>query len=193
MTPRILAFSGSLRKDSINHRLVSIAAEGVRQAGGEATIIRLHDYPLPIFNEDQESEYLEVKPLHDLRDLFQGHHGFLIASPEYNGSVSAALKNTIDWLSRREEGQPPLACFRHKVAGLLSASPGHLGGIRGLSSLRGILTHIQVLVLPQQVAVGQGHTNISEEGVVTPDFLHDQVMELGKAVADTARKVHGTD
>ena len=91
-----------------------------------------------------------------LKKLFIEHHGFLISSPEYNSSISAVLKNAIDWISRPVAGEAPLAAFQFKAAALMSASPGALGGLRGLVHLRSILGNIGVLVLPTQVAISKG-------------------------------------
>ena len=97
-----------------------------------------------------------------LRDLFEAHHGLLISSPEYNSSISPLLKNAIDWASRPEEGKPPLAAYRGKVAGLMAASPGGLGGLRGLVHVRAILGNIGVLATPrrsQSVVLSKRLTN----------------------------------
>ena len=140
--PRILAFGGSLRSDSWNQRIAELAADAARQAGAEVTILRLRDHPMPVYDQDIEDASGLPEAVRELKSLFRSHDGFIIASPEYNGSLTAALKNTIDWLSRREEGEERMACFSGKFAGLMSCSPGRLGGIRGLSHLRTILSSI---------------------------------------------------
>ncbi|HEX5790218.1 MAG TPA: NAD(P)H-dependent oxidoreductase, partial [Luteolibacter sp.] len=96
----ILAFSGSLRQDSFNHKLAAIAARGARGAGAQVTLIRLRDYPLPLFDEDLEKAKGMPENAAKLKKLFADHDALLIASPEYNGGISAALKNVIDWVSR---------------------------------------------------------------------------------------------
>lgn len=158
MKPRILTFAGSLRTGSYNKMLARVAAEEARKAGAEVTYLDLRDLPLPVFDEDLESKEGLHPNARKLKDLMLAHHGFLISSPEYNSAVSAALKNAIDWASRPTTGpdgkpEPPLACFRGKVAGLLGASPGSLGGLRGLASLRLILGNIGVLVMADQLAL----------------------------------------
>lgn len=154
--PRILAFAGSLRKDSYNKKLVRIAAACARKAGGEVTTIDLRDFPMPILDEDLEKASGMPEKAGELKRLMIGHSGFLIASPEYNSSISAALKNAIDWASRPEPGDAgQLVAFQGKTAALLSASPGALGGLRGLVHLRAILGNIGVVVLPDQVAVSR--------------------------------------
>ena len=190
MPAQILAFGGSLRRDSWNHRIAEIAASGARDAGADTHVFHLADYPLPIFNEDEESRDAPPKEVAELRALFRAHQGMIIGCPEYNGSITAALKNAIDWLTRPEEGQPRLACFRNKVAGLVSASPGPNGGIRGLTPVRTILSHIQVFVVPQQVAVGQVHEALSSDGILTPESMHEQCLQVGRQVAEVANRLH---
>ncbi|MCH2134309.1 MAG: NAD(P)H-dependent oxidoreductase [Phycisphaerales bacterium] len=190
MTPRILAFSGSLRRNSWNQKLVEIAAQGARDAGAEVTLIHLADYPLPVYNEDLEAEDGLPSQATELKDLFRAHQGLLIASPEYNSSVTAALKNTIDWISRPQEDCPPLDCYDGKIAGLMATSPGALGGLRGLGPIRSILGNIKVTVLPRQVALPRCHEALAEPGRITPDALHEQVLLVGAEVAEAARRMH---
>src|SRR5215470_8098336 len=134
--PRILAFAGSTRTDSYNKKLIRIAVAGAKAAGAEVTLIDLRDYPLPVFDEDIETANGLPANGRKLKDLFLAHHGLLISSAEYNSSISAVLKNTIDWVSRPAAGEEPLGCFVNKYAGLMSASPGALGGLRGLVTVR---------------------------------------------------------
>lgn len=157
--PKILAFAGSLRKDSFNKKLVKIAAEGAAAAGAEVTVIDLKDYPLPVYDQEiEETQGLPENAL-KLKELMWSHDGFLIASPEYNSSLSGALKNMIDWTSRMaKKDEVYLSCFIGKVAVLLSASPGQLGGLRGLTHLRALLNNVFCLVLPQQKTLSQADT-----------------------------------
>src|SRR6218665_2317614 len=108
-TPRILVFGGSLRRDSFNHKLAVIAGEAAKEAGAEVTLIRLRDFPLPLFDQEIEDTTGMPDEARRLKKLFIEHDGFLIASPEYNSGMSAALKNAVDWASRTEkEGEAPL-------------------------------------------------------------------------------------
>src|SRR3990170_2610027 len=152
-SPRILAFAGSTRTESFNKRLIKIAVAGAQAAGAEVTLIALRDYPLPLFDGDLEAQEGLPANGRKLKDLFLAHQGLLMSCPEYNSSITGVWKNTIDWVSRPVPGEAPLACFDGKVATLMSASPGALGGLRGLVHVRAILGNIKVLVLPDQVAV----------------------------------------
>src|SRR4051812_47131964 len=96
MTIRLLAFSGSTRAGSLNQALVDLAAAVARERGAEVPAIRLTDFDLPIYGGDLEQAGVPAAAL-ELQGLLRGHHGFLIGSPEHNGTVSALLKNAIDW------------------------------------------------------------------------------------------------
>ena len=140
---RILAFAGSTRLESFNNRLVRIAESGARDSGATVTHIDLRDYRLPLFDQDEEAANGKPDGARALKQLLVDHDGLLIASPEYNSSVTGVLKNTIDWVSRPDDGDPfPLVGLRGKVVALMSASPGALGGLRGLVHLRSILGNL---------------------------------------------------
>ncbi len=187
--PRILALAGSTRRDSFNHRLVTIAAAAARAAGAEVTVIRLSDYPLPLFDEDLEAAQGAPPAARELKRLMSAQDGFLIAAPEYNSSITAVLKNAIDWVSRPAPQEPPLVALRGKVAGLLSASPGVLGGLRGLVHVRAILGNLGVLVLPDQVAVARAHEAFTPDGALKDPPQHAAVEELGRRVAQVAARL----
>lgn len=190
MTPRILAFAGSLRRNSWNKKLVQVAAGGARAAGAEVTILDLAELPLPIFDEDLEARDGLPPNGRRLKDVLLAHHGLLIASPEYNSSITAALKNAIDWASRPAPGESSLQCFAGKVAGLMAASPGALGGLRGLVHLRAILGNIQVLVIPDQVAVPATHEAFDADGRLKDAKRQASVEGIGRRVAEIAAKLN---
>ncbi len=169
MAAKILAFSGSLRKESYNQQLVEHAAERARNRGAEVTIISLADYPMPIYNQDDEdASGIPVKAL-AFRELLKSHQGFIIGCPEYNSSITGALKNAIDWASRPKEGEKPLECFAGKVVALTAASPGGLGGLRGLDHVREILGNIQCHVVPGMVSVASAHEAFDDKGSLKND------------------------
>lgn len=161
---RILALAGSVRAESFNRRLLRVAAGVAGSAGASVTTVELKDYPLPIFDEDVEGRDGPPPNVAKLKKLFLENQGLLIASPEYNSSVTPLLKNTIDWLSRPVPGEAPLAAFQGKVATLLAASGGELGGLRGLVHLRAILGNIGVIMLPGQFALSRAHEAFDAEG-----------------------------
>jgi NAD(P)H-dependent FMN reductase len=183
MTPRILAFAGSTRRESFNKKLVQIAVKGAREAGAEVTLLDLKDFPLPLFDQDLEAEHGMPDNGTKLKGLFIEHDGLLISAPEYNSSITAVLKNAIDWVSRPAPDEPPLVAFRGKVATLMSASPGALGGLRGLVHVRSILGNIGVIVLPDQVAVPKAREAFLPDGSLTDARQQAGVEALGKTLA----------
>ena len=179
MKSKILAFAGSTRTDSFNKKLVKIAASGAREAGAEVTIIDLRDYPMPLFDEDLEKQEGLPSNARKLKDLMLAHQGLLISSPEYNSSLSGVLKNTIDWTSRQSDGEPPSACFKEKVAGLMSTSPGGLGGLRGLVHVRSILENMGVFVIPSQVTISKAHETFGLDGTLKDTKQEQKVKNIG--------------
>lgn len=183
-TPRILAFGGSLRAASYNQKLVTIAARGARGAGVQVTLIRLRDFPMPIFDQDIEDAQGMPENAAKLKALFAGHDGLLIASPEYNSGMTAALKNAIDWVSRAtSDDEPPLSAIRGKTAAILAASPGGYGGSRSLAQLRTLLGNIGVTVLEEQVTVPKVHEVMDADGELTDPALQAAALELGAKLA----------
>jgi chromate reductase, NAD(P)H dehydrogenase (quinone) len=181
--PRILALAGSTRADSYNKRLVGIAARAAESGGAETTVIDLRDFALPLFDEDLERAEGPPAGATKLKQLMIASDGFLISSPEYNSSISGVLKNAIDWASREAPGERALAAFQGKVATLLSASPGALGGLRGLVHLRSILGNIGVIVLPDQVALPRAFEIYGEEGALKDPKQQAKIEGLGRNLA----------
>jgi len=162
MTVRLLAFSGSSRRESINQRLLNVAITSAREAGAEVTELRLAQDMLPLYDGDLEAAGGLPAAARTLKDQFAQHDGFLIATPEYNGFFSPLLKNTIDWVSRPLSGAP--APFAGKTAALFAASPGGLGGIRVLPHVRLLLSNLGVTVTPAQMALGRGEEAFGTDG-----------------------------
>ena len=191
MTPKILAFAGSTREGSFNKKLIRIAAAGATAAGAEVTLLDLRDLPLPLYDGDLEAREGIPENARKLKELMVAHHGFLISAPEYNSSITGVLKNAIDWASRPASGEPSLVAFTGKAAALMSASPGALGGLRGLVHLRAILSNIGVLVIPDQVAVPLAHEAFAADGSLKDAKRQAGVEGLGRKLTELLRKLHG--
>lgn len=188
---KILAFAGSTRTESYNKKLLKIAVFGAREAGAEVTVIDLHDYPLPFYDGDLEKKEGYPHNAKKLQELFLENHGLLLALPEYNSSMSAVFKNTIDWVSRSEKGDGTLHAFNGKVAGLVSASPGSLGGMRGLIHVRSMLENINVIVMPEQVCVGKAAEAFDEYGNLKNEIQKKSIEKLGSNLVDLTLRVRG--
>ena len=171
--PRILAFAGALRTQSWNKKLIRIGANVARDAGAEVDLIDLRDYPMPFYDGDIEASDGLPPQARELKALMLAHDALLLSCPEYNSSISGVLKNTIDWVSRPRPNEP--SAFKGKIAGLLAASPGNLGGVRGLLTVRQVLTTLGVLVVPTQFALSQAANAFAEDGTLRDERHRDAV------------------
>jgi NAD(P)H-dependent FMN reductase len=164
--PAILAFSGSVRTGSFNQRLLEAAVPLLKEEGATVTAISLRDYPMPLYDADEEAAHGPPEAAIRLNELMAAHAGVFVACPEYNGSITPLLKNTIDQVSRvRGPGTPGITVLKDRVWALASASPGALGGLRSLMHTRHTLTYgIGAVVIPEQVAVGNAANAFSPDG-----------------------------
>ena len=151
---KILVIPGSLRTGSLNAKLAATIAHELAVAGAEVTRISLSDFPLPIYDGDLQAKSGVPKHAVNLKRMMGAHHGVLIVTPEYNSSVPALVKNTIDWVSRVQD--PPETrgqVFRERAFAIAGASGNRLGGTRALAALRLILTACHATVVPNQLAL----------------------------------------
>lgn len=189
---RILVLSGSVRSGSYNTQLAGLVAKYAALADAQVTQISLADYPMPIYDGDTEKEKGAPETARKLKAVFQRHNGVFIASPEYNTAITPLLKNTLDWVSRlSDEGEPPAAAFRNRVFALGAASPGGLGGIRGLIGLRTILeVGLGALVIPDMGMVPNAASAFDERG----EPVNERTAKLLQAMVDRLIrevKLHG--
>ncbi len=183
MSKKIIFLAGSIRKKSYNQMLSRQAFEIAKEMGMDAELINLADYEMPFYNGDLEAEKGLPEAALRLKDKFLKCEAFFIASPEYNGSFSALLKNSLDWISRpsNAKDQPCLA-FAGKKALIASASPSMLGGLRGLVPLRMWLGIMNAILLPAQVSVAKAHENFSEDGKLKDGFFLDSLRNMIESV-----------
>jgi NAD(P)H-dependent FMN reductase len=183
--PKILAFAGSLRKDSLNKKLVKIAIKGAEEAGAKVTYIDLKDFPMPIYDQDIEDSQGLPESAIRLKKLMVENDGFLISCSEYNSSMSAVFKNAIDWASRKASpDEVYLSCFIDKVVMLMSASPSGLGGLRGLVPVRAMFENIYSIVLPRQKCISQADKAFAVDGNLSDPKTQKEVIDLGKQLAN---------
>jgi chromate reductase, NAD(P)H dehydrogenase (quinone) len=151
---KILVIPGSLRTGSHNVRLAASAAYEFAQAGVDVTRISLGDFPLPIYDGDLQAKSGVPKHAVNLKRMIGAHHGVLFVTPEYNSSVPALVKNTIDWITRVQDPQELRGqVFRERPFAIAAASEGRLGGTRALAALRLILSACHAIVIPNQLAL----------------------------------------
>lgn len=190
--PRLLFLSGSIRTGSLNTQLALQAAEIAESLGAEATRLNLAEYEMPFYNGDLEAESGLPEAAKRLKQQFIAHHGFFLASPEYNSSFSPLLKNALDWISRKEnEHEPPLAAYHGKVAALAAASPGGFGGLRGLVPLRMMLGNIGVHVVPGQLAIASANRVFGENGKLPDGREKSSLTTVVEELVRATRALHG--
>lgn len=165
MLPKILVFAGSNRTGAFSGRVADVATRTLAALGADVTRIALIDYPLPIMDQDLETEKGIPENAMKLGRLFAAHDGILIASPEYNSSIPPLLKNTVDWVSRiSRDGEKPLKPYAGKIIALCSSSDGNFAGIRGLYHLRSVMMNVGTQIISEQCSVAHAHEAFAEDG-----------------------------
>lgn len=169
---KLLVFAGSTRLNSFNRQLAQVAATLARASGAEVTHLELADFDIPLYNADLEARGTPTDVMR-LKEIMHAHPAWIICSPEYNGSYTALLKNTIDWVSSPVKGnaiwQDGFRSFRGKVVGVLSASPGALGGLRSQSHLVPLLINSQCWVAPTAFSLGSAGDAFDADGQLRQD------------------------
>lgn len=151
---KILVIPGSLRSGSLNAKIAAVLAHELAQLGADVGRISLGDFPLPIYDGDLQAKSGVPQHAVNLKRMIGAHHGVLIVTPEYNSSVPALVKNTIDWVSRVQDPHETRGqVFRERVFAIAAASGNRLGGSRALAALRLILSACYASVIPNQLAL----------------------------------------
>jgi NAD(P)H-dependent FMN reductase len=185
--PRILAFSGSARRESLNKKLLAVVVDATRAAGGEVTLVDLTDLPMPLYNGDLEDAEGMPPNAQKMIDLITQHQGLLIASPEYNSQMTPLLKNTIDWCTRGDEN--PLT---GKIAAIVSASPGMFGGVRSMTLARQLLTHLGCHIVPVQCILPHADKAFDEKGALKEERNRKAAQAVAAALVSVTSKLGTT-
>jgi NAD(P)H-dependent FMN reductase len=188
---QILVLAGSNRAASLNRKVAANAVVVASELQLQVTALDLRDYPLPLYDGDLEHSGAAPRSLPALRSEFKRHPLWLIASPDYNSSVSPLLKNLLDWISRPTAGHNYLTCFQGKTVGLMSSSPGSSGGSRGLPHLRQILTHLGAHVHEQTFLVPRGADAFDPDGAIREPAKRAQLRQfIQRLVAEASHDAH---
>ncbi len=174
---KVLAIAGSTRADSYNKKLVKEASEIAREMGAKVIVVDLNDFHMPFYDADFERREGMPANAKRLRSLMMSSDAIIIASPEYNASIPAVLKNAIDWASRSEDGKGSHDAFKGKKFAIMSASPGRGGGVRGLAHLRSIIEDVGGEVLEKQVTIPRAHTSFTADGNLESSATKEQIKE----------------
>ncbi|MFN3623612.1 MAG: NADPH-dependent FMN reductase [Hyphomicrobium sp.] len=190
---RLLFFAGSSRTGSFNRKLAELGTMIAEANGIAATFADLGDYPMPIYNGDDEAVSGQPENAHKFKELMAAHTGIFIASPEYNASITPLLKNTLDWVSHvRDPGPSGEEVYKTRVFALGSASPGGMGGLRSLTTVRQVLElGLGALVLPDQFAVPKAREAFGEDGHLKNKDSQENFKALIQKLARAAHVLHG--
>ncbi|MEM9028474.1 MAG: NAD(P)H-dependent oxidoreductase [Pseudomonadota bacterium] len=192
---KLLFVSGSARADSVNKKLARFAERTAQANGVPSAFADLGDYPMPIYDGDIEADTGVPEAAVKLKHLMSVHDGVFIASPEYNAGMTPLLKNAIDWISRVQEGgEPRGTVFKTRVFALGAATPGGLGGVRGLMQLRQTLAlGLGAVVLPDQAMVPHAMTAFDDDGALKEEQSIERLKGVIERLARAARLLHGSD
>ncbi len=183
---RLFAFAAALRRDSLNRKLVRLAAAAAERAGATVDLADFHEFDMPLYDGDVEAASGLPAGAQRLRERFLAADAFMIACPEYNFSMPGTLKNAIDWASRATpyawSGKPGL---------LLSASPSLVGGNRSLWALRVPLEATGACLHPDMFSLATAHQAFDETGALEDAKLSARLEKIVAAFLVTARAIAG--
>jgi NAD(P)H-dependent FMN reductase len=187
---KILVIPGSVRSGSLNAKLAAVIAHALAKEGADVTRISLSDFPLPIYDGDLQAKSGVPKHAVNLKRMMAAHHGVLIVTPEYNSSVPALVKNTIDWVSRVQDPHEARGqIFRERVFAIASASGNRLGGARALAALRLILSACHAQVIPNQLALPFAEDAYDEMDRLKNAADNDALKALVRQLIDVSQRM----
>ena len=190
---KVLIFAGSTRQQSYNRKLARVTAEMARASGAEVTHLELGDFNVPMYNADLEAQGTPADVMR-LKQIFFEHPAWIVCTPEYNASYPALVKNTYDWISSPVKSDPAwtegFKSTRGKVVGVLSASPGALGGLRSQSHLVPLLLNLHCWVAPQNYALGRAGDAFDAEGKLVNEAARKPIQAVIDQVLFAAQRLN---
>ena len=192
--PRIVVMAGSRRREGLSRRVAAACARALEAAGAEVERVELADYPAPLYDGDLEAASGLPEAIVRLQRVLHASDGVLVVNPEYNGSLTPLLKNTLDWCSRPNPADPERSggkVYAGRAAAVVGSSPGALGGMRVLFHVRDVLGYLGMQVIPQQLAVGKAGEAVGADGRLDDAAQQGMLEGLAAALVDTARRMRG--
>ena len=192
--PRIVVMAGSRRREALSRRVAAACVRALDAAGAEVERIELDDYPAPLYDGDLEAASGLPEAIVRLQRVLYASDGVLVVNPEYNGSLTPLLKNTLDWCSRPNPADPERSggkVYAGRAAAVVGSSPGALGGMRVLFHIRDVLGYLGMQVIPQQLAVGKAGEAVGADGRLDDAAQQGMLEGLAAALVDTARRMRG--
>ena len=173
---RVVGVCGSLTPGGRTQAALSVALEGSAEYGAETRLIELRDYELVFYGSVSDDNYPE--DVHRLRRELREAQGIILATPEYHGSLTGALKNMFDLMSTQE--------FEAKIVGLIGVAGGQVGAINSLNAMKTICRNLHCWVLPQEVSIAESARVIGDDGSVKDAALNERLLNIGRQVVKFA-------
>ncbi|MYB64876.1 NAD(P)H-dependent oxidoreductase [Candidatus Poribacteria bacterium] len=175
----VIGLCGSLRKGSTTHAALTIALKGAEENGASVELLDLSEYELIFYGAvDEKSDY--PPDVIKLKQKVAAAHGVLLGTPEYHGSFSGVIKNTLDLMGSEE--------FQNKIVGLIGVSGGRMGAGNALSMLRIVCTSLRAWVVPNDVSIARASEAFDENGCLNDDELEMRLRTIGEQVAEYAAR-----
>lgn len=190
--PRIVVMAGSRRREALSRRVAAACVRALEAAGAEVERVELDDYPAPLYDGDLEADSGLPEAIVRLQRVLHASDGVLVVNPEYNGSLTPLLKNTLDWCSRPNPADPERSggkVYAGRAAAAVGSSPGALGGMRVLFHVRAVLGYLGMQVIPQQLAVGKAGEAVGDDDRLRDAAQQEMLDKLAAALVDTARRL----
>ena len=190
--PRIVVMAGSRRREALSRRVAAACVRALDAAGAEVERVELDDYPAPLYDGDLEAASGLPEAIVRLQRVLHASDGVLVVNPEYNGSLTPLLKNTLDWCSRPNPADPERSggkVYAGRAAAVVGSSPGALGGMRVLFHIRDVLGYLGMQVIPQQLAVGKAGEAVGDDDRLRDAAQQEMLDKLAAALVDAARRL----
>lgn len=169
---RISGVCGSLRADGVTRKSLAIALKGAAEYGAETALLALRDFDLVFYGSVPPEEY--PPDVLRLRQALKDSQGIILATPEYHGSLTGALKNMLDLMSIED--------FETKIIGLVGVGGGHIGAINSLNTMKTICRNLHCWVLPQEVSIANSAQMFDDDGTVKDPALEERLLNVGRQV-----------
>ncbi len=173
---RITGICGSLSPDGVTRKALAIALKGAAEYDAETTLLELRDFDLVFYGSVPENEY--PPDVFRLRQALKDSQGIILATPEYHGSLTGALKNMLDLMSIED--------FETKIIGLIGIAGGHIGAINSLNTMKTICRNLHCWVLPQEVSIANSAQTFDDDGAVIDPAIEERLLNIGRQVVKFA-------
>lgn len=184
MNTSVAILPGSTRTGSLNTRLAGVIADELEARGVAADHVDLAEYPMDLYDPDEEARRGQPPAARKLFDRLDGHDGLIIVSPEYNGGPPPVLKNALDWVSRIDRG-----VLKPMLHGIAAASPGGRGGQTVIKVWKLLYEHMGLDAHPGKISLGRADDAFGDEGLVRPEDAEMLAAYLDGYVATLASRV----